>query len=112
MVFAKGIMNIQASVALDVDGNNVLNFAFEVKDNFDDQTGAFDSYNLYSYFIPVSEITLQLVQNLDAAQADYFEMSWSKNQLAFPVGEYYNIDGNAPLNVADIYAGISAIIYA
>ena len=112
MVFAKGIINIQASVALDVDGNNVFNFAFEVKDNYDDETGAFDSYNLYSYFIPVSEITLQVVQNLEAEQTDYFEMSWSKNQLAFAVGEYYNIDGNAPLNVAGIYAGISAIIYA
>ena len=112
MVFAKGIMNIQALVGLDVDGNNVLNFGYEVKDNYDNDSGAFDSYNLYSYFIPVSEITLNLVINLDASQTDYFEMSWSKNQLAFAVGEYYDIDNNVPLNVAGIYSGISAIIYA
>lgn len=112
MVYAKGIMNIQASVLLDVDGNNVLNFAYEVKDNYDDQTGAFDSYNLYSYFIPVSEITLNLVVNLDSSQTDYFEMSWSRNQLAFAVGEYFDIDNNLSLNVANVYSGISAIIYA
>jgi hypothetical protein len=112
MVYAKAIINFQASVGLDVDGNNVLNFTYEVKDNYDDDSGAFDSYNQYSYYIPVSEITLNLVANLDAEQTDYFEMSWSKNQLAFAVGEYYSIDANATLNVANVYSLISSIIYA
>ncbi len=42
--------------------------------------------------------------------SDVVYCGWSKNQLAFAVGEYYNIDGNAPLNVADIYSGMSGRI--
>ena len=112
MVYAKAIINFQASVGLDVDGNNVLNFAYEIKDNYNDSTAAFDSYNQYSYFIPVSEITLSLVINQDSSQTDYFEMSWSKNQLAFPAAEFYSIDSSTLLNVANVYSLIASIIYA
>lgn len=111
MVYAKAITNFQASVGLDVDGNNVLNFAYEIKDNYDSSTVTFDSYNQYSYFIPVSEITLNLVINLDASQTDYFEISWGKNQIAFAVGEYYSIDLGNVLNVANVYALITSTIY-
>lgn len=112
MIYAKGIMNFQASVALDVDGNNVLNFAYEVKDNYDDDSGAFDSWNSYSYYIPVSDITLMIVLNQDTGQTDYFEITWGKNQLAFPVGKYYSIDTNTVLNSALVYGLIVSVIYA
>tara|TARA_R110000868_G_scaffold405018_1_gene683903 strand:- start:45 stop:383 length:339 start_codon:yes stop_codon:yes gene_type:complete len=111
MVYAKAITNFQTSVGLDVDGNNVLNFAYEVKDNFDEDSGAFDSYNSYSYFIPVSDITLTIVTDLDSLNNSYFEISWGKNQIAFPVGEYYSIDTNTVLNPALVYGLISSTIY-
>ena len=112
MVFAKGILNINASVGLNVDDFNMLNFSYEVKDNYDDQTGAFNSWTSYSYYIPVSEITLNLVANLGAEQTDYFEITWGKNQLSFANGEYYNIADNVPLDIGGVYSLIIQLIQA
>lgn len=112
MIYPKAIYNFQVSLTLDVDGNNVLNFAYDIKDNYDSDTGAFDSHNLYSYYIPVSAITLKVVLNQDASTTDYFEINWGKNQLAFAVGEYFSIDANATLEVANVYALIISIILA
>mgnify|MGYP001581216364 CR=1 FL=1 len=111
MVYAKGIRNVQASVGLDVDGNNVLNFSYEVQENYDSDSGAFNSMNQYSYYIPVSKITLKLVENLYAGQTDYFEIHWGQNQIAFGQGEYYSIDLGQLLNPAEVYALISGAIY-
>jgi hypothetical protein len=110
MTVAKGITNIQATLTTDLDGYNVLNFAYEVKYNFDTSTTTFDSHYQYSYFIPVKDISINIAVNF-AGSTESVEINFGKNQIIFTEGEYFNIDTGQTLNVGAIYSGISSTIY-
>jgi hypothetical protein len=111
MIVAKGILNINATAGTDLDGNNVLNFSYEVKDNYDNDEGTFDSHYAYSYFIPVKDISINIAVNF-AGNTESVEINFGKNQITFTEGEYYDIDSSQTLNVGNIYGGITAVIYA
>ena len=111
MIVAKGILNIQATTNLDIDGNNVLNFSYEVKDNYDNDEGTFDSHYAYSYFIPVKDISINIAVNF-AGSTESVEINYGKNQILFTEGEYYNVDASQTLDVGGIYSLISGVIYA
>jgi hypothetical protein len=111
MIVAKGILNFQATAITDLDGNNVLNFSYEVKDNYDNVEGTFSSHYQYSYFIPVQDISLNLIINFES-NAESFEINYGKNQILFTEGEYYNVDASQTLDIGGVYALISGVIYA
>ena len=111
MIVAKAILNVNAITIQDLDGNNILSFSYEVKDNYDTVTEEFDSHYLYSNFIPIKDISLNLIINLNG-ETESFEINYGKNQISFTAGEYYTIVGAATLDPGDIYSLISITIYA
>ena len=111
MIYAKAILNLSANLLTDADGSNVLSFEYIVKDNYDDDTSEFDSETLYTYLMPVSQISLKLVTNNVSTTADYFEITAGKNQIGFAIGEYYSLDSNTLLEVSQVYSLIFGAIY-
>jgi len=111
MIVAKGITNIGATTVTDLDGNNVLNFAYEVKYNFDTSTTTFESHYQYSYFIPIKDISINIAVNF-ANNTESVEINFGKNQIIFTEGEYFDIDLGQTLSVGNIYSGIVSTIYA
>ena len=107
MIVAKAIENMDAVLALDVDGNNIINFYYEVKYNYDTETLTFDSHYQYSYFIPVKDISQILSVNLEGSLY-HFEINYGKNQISFSEGEYSLPDGTVfqPSNVQAFFAQI------
>jgi len=110
MIVAKGILNVNLTTITDLDGNNVLNFSYEIKDNYNNSTGAFNSHYAYSYFIPVKDISINIAVNF-AGSTESVEINYGKNQILFTEGEYYDIDSSQTLNVGNIYSAITSIIY-
>jgi len=111
MIVAKAIFNINASTFTDLDGNSVLQFSYEVKDNYDTDTTGFDSFYAYVYNIPVKDLSLKLVNNQDDEYTEYFEMKYGNNQISFGSQDYYNVENSQSLNPAAISALITPLIY-
>ena len=107
MIVAKAIVDMSGTLELDVDGNNVFFFLYEVKDNYDTETLTFDSHYQYAYYIPVKDISQSLSVNLPGG-VEHFEISYGKNQIAFSLGEYSLPDGTVfqPSIVQAIFAQI------
>jgi hypothetical protein len=112
MIVSKAIYNINAVTLTDLDGNNVLNFSYEVKDNYDNDEGTFDSHYQYSYNIPIKDLSIKLINNLDDEYTEYFEMKYGNNQISFGSQEYYLIDNSQPLDPGAIYTLVNSIIYS
>ena len=109
MILAKAIIDISLTIDLDVDGNNVVFFLYEVKDNYDTETLTFDSHYQYGYYIPVKDISQSLSINLEGS-LDHFEISYGKNQISFSEGQYSFLDGTIfqPSIVQALFAQIYA----
>jgi hypothetical protein len=107
MILAKVIIDINGVLKTDLDGNNVINFYYEVKENYNTETLAFDSYYQYSYFIPVKDISQSLDTNLEG-NLEHYEISYGTNQLAFSYGDYSLPDGTVfnPGVVSSFFAQI------
>jgi hypothetical protein len=112
MIVPKAIDNIIATLILDVDGNNVLNFSYQLKENYNTDTTDYDSYNVYAFLIPVSDIKLNLIVSLPSSAASLFEISYGKNQISFPSGEYFSLASGNTLDVSSVYSLVSSTIYA
>ena len=107
MIVAKAIVDMSGTLGLDVDGNNVFFFVYEVKDNYDTETLTFDSHYQYAYYIPVKDISQSIVLNLEG-NCEHVEIRYGANQLAFSFGEYSLPDGTLfnPCVVQSIFAQI------
>ena len=104
-VYAKGIQNFAASVV-----NGYLNFAFEVVDNYSDQTSTGDSITQYSYYFPETLISLKLALNLNAGYGELFEISCQNTELSFAQGEYYDIANGVLLDPNAVYGLVSGAL--
>lgn len=108
-VYAKAIMNFNASA---IGGTTpYINISFEVKENYNDTT-AYDSFYLYSYFLPIAETSMNLVLNQDSGYAELFEVTSGKIQISFANNEYFDINNNQFLNPADVYAAVNSVLLA
>jgi len=131
MIVPKAIDNIIATLILDVDGNNVLNFSYQLKENYNTDTTDYDSYNVYAFLIPVSDIKLNYsateVEFNDGLRSYYYKKCYCSVELQ---GEYiiftsHRVENNAfrqQWSVAytdftsptgssmDVYNGIKTII--
>ena len=112
MIIAKAISNINASTTTDIDGNNILQFSYDLKDNYDTDTTGFDSFYSYVYNIPVKDLSLKLITNQDDEYTEYFEIRYGNNQISFANNEYYLVDNSQPLNPGLLNTLITQLIYA
>lgn len=105
--YSKAILNFNA-----VPAGNVIpqvNIGFQVKDNFNDTTLAYDSITEYSYYFPIANTTLSLTTDIDSGTTKLLEVNCGDIQLSFADGEYYDIANGGPLNIGGVYAAISVI---
>jgi hypothetical protein len=107
--YAKGIENVSITAV----GTTIpyINIAFDVKENYNN-TGAYDSYYQYSYYLPIAETSMTLVSNLGDSYTDLFEVTSGKIQISFANGEYHDITNDVPLDVAAIYGMVQSVLLA
>ena len=108
--YAKSISNFNATAI----GTTIpqINIAFEVKENFNDTTLAYDSYNSYSYYLPIDKVSMTLLTDMEVGLTRLLEVNCGDLQISFAYGEYYDEANSTTLDIGGVYSLISAIVLA
>jgi len=110
MILGKAILDLTFNAQLANGDMPFINIGFTQYENFNTETGTWDSLNVLEAQCPFDQVSWNSTINTDTEVMDFLSITMGKTTFNFARGEYFELGGD-PLNLELIRSSLTGLLF-